>query len=136
MKFYLDIRRVQLRLLEMAKVTAEILRMVAGVDLITKACRVAVGDEVKGIERRSHKGHWAEIILHSDKTGTFRGLQLSEQYNDNVVQGDLWVEDGDKVNSFCGANDTIGTLLMQFESHESLLTALEPQGEWLSIITE
>ena len=50
---------------------AEMLRYATGVDLITNAVRAAVGLDVEGIEQRPYNGHWAEVILHSDKTGIF-----------------------------------------------------------------
>lgn len=60
--------------------------------------------------------HWAEIVLHADKDGMFESLSVSESMRPYVLEEDLWVRKGDAVHAFEGANDAIGTLVMQFNS--------------------
>lgn len=112
---------------------AEMLRYATGVDLITNAVRAAVGDEVTGVEQKPYDGHWAEIILHADKEGSFDGLEISAAMQSYVVERDLWVAPGDPVHPFIGANDAIGTLVMRFDSQAQLEEALETQREWLKV---
>lgn len=113
---------------------AEMLRFATGVDLITNAARAAVGDEVMGIEQKPYNGHWAEVILHADKDGRFAGLDIDEEfYKQHVKQVDLWVKENDKVSAFRGANDAIGTLVLNFDSEEELIDALSNQHAWLKV---
>lgn len=114
---------------------AEMLRYATGVDLITSAVRAAVGDEVIDVEQRPYQGFWAEIILHADKTGYFEGLEIEEYFREKyVVEIDLWVEKGDKVSIFNGANDAIGTLIVKFDSANELDKYMRDQAIWLKII--
>ena len=114
---------------------AEMLRFATGVDMIENAVRASIGDEIIGIEQKPYNGHWAEIILHSEKEGKFERLEIEKGIKEkNLFQEDLWVEKGDKVNSFNGANDAIGTLVLKFETIEELENALCNQEQWLSII--
>ena len=114
---------------------AEMLRFATGVDMIENAVRASIGDEIIGIEQKPYNGHWAEIILHSEKEGKFERLEIEKGIKEkNLFQEDLWVEKGDKVNSFNGANDAIGTLVLKFETKEELENALCNQEQWLSII--
>lgn len=113
---------------------AEMLRFATGVDLITNAVRAAVGDEVVGVEQKSYNGHWAEVILHADKDGHFVGLDIeSDFYKNHVKQVDLWVKEHDKVSAFRGANDAIGTLVLNFNSETELINALSNQRAWLKV---
>lgn len=113
---------------------AEMLGFATGVDLITNAVRAAVGDEVMGIEQKPYNGHWAEVILHADKDGRFAGLDIDEEfYKQHVKQVDLWVKENDKVSAFRGANDAIGTLVLNFDSEEELIDALSNQHVWLKV---
>lgn len=112
---------------------AEMLRYATGVDLITASVRAAVGDEVGDIEQRPYNGHWAEIILHADNNGVFDSLSISDSMRPYVVEEDVWVNPGDMVHSFEGANDAIGTLVMRFETQKQLEEALTTQREWLKI---
>ncbi len=116
---------------------AEMLRFATGVDMIENAVRASVGDEIIGIEQKPYNGHWAEIILHSEKEGKFIKLEIEKGIKEkNVFQEDLWVKEGDKINSFNGANDAIGTLVLKFETKEELEKALSNQERWLKVIVE
>lgn len=113
---------------------AEMLRYATGVDMITAITRAMVGEEPVTIEQKPYNGHWAEVILHADKEGIFDSLQIDENYKQFVVEEDLWVEKGDKVNSFLGANDAIGTLVLKFDTAEQLEKALATQDKWNVIV--
>ena len=116
---------------------AEMLRFATGVDMIENAVRASVGDEIIGIEQKPYNGHWAEIILHSEKEGKFVKLEIEKEIKEkNLFQEDLWVGVGDQINSFNGANDAIGTLVLKFETKEELEYALSNQENWLKVIVE
>ncbi len=114
---------------------AEMLRYATGVDLISATCQAMVGDEIGGVGQKPYNGHWAEIILHADEAGTFKELCVSEEYESNVVERDLWVKEGDYVNSFVGANDAIGTLVLRFDTAEEMEFALANQSKWIIVKT-
>ena len=112
---------------------AEMLRMATGVDMITAAVRAALGESVTDIAQKPYDGHWAEVILHADRSGTFRGLDISPEMSSHVVERDLWVREGERVSSFNGANDAIGTLVLKLDSLSELESIIRAQGEWLKV---
>lgn len=116
----------------------EMLRYATGVDMITAITRAMVGDSIlEPIEQKPYNGHWAEIILHADKTGKFHELIIGrDEYQDYVVETDLWVKRGEHVDSFEGANNAIGTLVMKFPTAESLEYAITHQREWLKVVVK
>lgn len=114
----------------------EMLRYATGVDMITAMTRYIVGDRVPTIEQKPYNGHWAEIILHADESGTFERLEISKDLQAEVVEEDLWVKQGDAVKSFEGANDAIGTLVLKFQSAEELEKAITNQREWLKVVVK
>lgn len=91
---------------------AEMLRYATGVDLIKNAVRAALGEQIEGVCQKAYNGLWYELILHADKDGLFSNLEIDNSIKAYVVEEDLWVKDGDKINSFKGANDAIGTLVL------------------------
>ena len=112
----------------------EMLRYATGVDMITAITRAMVGDPIlEPIEQKPYNGHWAEIILHADKNGVFDHLEISKELPAEIVEEDLWVEKGDKVESFEGANNAIGTLVLKFRTAEELEKAITNQKDWLKI---
>lgn len=112
---------------------SEMLRYATGMDMITAQVRVAVGDPVEDIEQKPYNGHWAEVILHADKDGIFQNLLLDDAYKKNVVDIDLWVNPGDKVCGFNGANDAIGTLKMRFETEAVMLDFISNTSQFVHI---
>lgn len=112
---------------------AEMLRMATGVDMITAAVKAALGEKVTDITQKPYDGHWAEVILHADRSGTFQGLEISPELEPYVVEKDLWVNVWDTISSFNGANDAIGTLVMKFGSKKDMETGFRKQSEWLKV---
>ena len=104
----------------------EMLRYATGVDMITAITRAMVGDTFEPVEQRPYDGHWAEIILHADREGLFQRL----------VERDLWVRSGEHVDSFEGANNAIGTLVLKFQTPEALEHAITHQREWLKVVVK
>ena len=112
---------------------AEMLRYATGVDLIKGAVKAAVGENVDYIEQKDFNGHWAEAILHSDKPGIFAGLEISAEINGNVVEKDLWLEEGTFVGGFEGANEAIGTLVLKFEDSSQLAKVMDNLDDYIKI---
>lgn len=115
---------------------AEVLRYATGVDLIANAVRAAVGDPIVEMEQKPYDGHWAVVILHADKDGIFKELQITPEMSQYVVERDLWVQPGDAVEAFNGANNAIGTLILKFDTAAQLETALADQRSWLKVCTQ
>ena len=115
----------------------EMLRYATGVDMITAITRAIVGDPIlEPIEQKPYNGHWAEIILHADESGIFDQLEISKGLPAEIVEEDLWVENGDKVEGFEGANNAIGTLVLKFQTAEDLEKAITNQRNWLKVVVK
>lgn len=115
----------------------EMLRYATGVDMITAITRAMVGDPIlEPIEQKPYNGHWAEIILHADNDGVFDHLEISKDLPAEIVEEDLWVEKGDKVEGFEGANNAIGTLVLKFQTAEELEKAITNQRSWLKVVVK
>lgn len=111
----------------------EMLRYATGVDMITAITRAMVGDPIEPVEQKPYNGHWAEIILHADKDGVFDHLEIDHSLPAEVVEEDLWVQKGAEVESFEGANNAIGTLVLKFQTAEELEHAITHQSDWLKV---
>lgn len=115
----------------------EMLRYATGVDMITAITRAMVGDSIlESIEQKPYNGHWAEIILHADQSGIFDHLEISKDLPAEIVEEDLWVVKGDKVEGFEGANNAIGTLVLKFKTAEELEKAITNQRNWLKVVVK
>ena len=114
----------------------EMLRYATGVDMITAITGAMVGEEPIKIEQKPYNGHWAEIILHADKPGIFEGLEIASDLSAEIIEKDLWVKQGDRVEGFEGANNAIGTLVLRFEKAEVLEYVISNQNKCLKVLVE
>lgn len=114
----------------------EMLRYATHVDLITAITRAIVGDPIDPIVQKPYNGHWAEIILHADKRGVFDHLEIDKNLTAEIIEEDLWVKQGDEVDSFEGANNAIGTLVLKFRTAKELEDAITHQRDWLRVVVE
>ena len=104
--------------------------------MITNIVKVALGMEPDDINQQEIKDNWAEIILHSEKEGTFEKLWISNEISSNIVENDLWIEAGTKVGGFAGANEAIGTMVLKFDSEIQMNNVLNNQNNYIKVIVD
>lgn len=115
---------------------AECLRYSTGVDLIKAAVLAAVGETVLDVEQKNYNGCWAEIVLHSDKPGIFKDLWISGEISENIVEKDLWVNEGEHIGGFSAANEAIGTLVLRFNDEQKLQVVLDNTEKFVNVIVD
>lgn len=116
---------------------AEMLHYATGVDLVTNAVRASVGDELVGITGNpGYDGCWAEIILHADQQGVFDELWIDESIKLCVIERDLWIQPGDTVSGFTGANAAIGTLALRFDTNKQLEEVMSDLSKYVRVTTK
>ena len=115
---------------------SEMLNYATGTDLIRRAIQASLGEKVDEIEQPKYDGDWAEIMLHSNNSGVFNGLEIDTSIKKNIVEVDLWVEKGDVVKSFTGANEAIGTLVLKFDSQTVLERVLSNHSNYIKVVVE
>ena len=101
--------------------------------MITNMVKYSVGLPVDEITQKPYDGCWAEIILHSDEPGVFKELWISNEIASNVVERDLWIEEGASVGGFEAANEAIGTLVLKFENQERIEEVLGNQNKYVKV---
>ena len=116
---------------------AEMLNYAADVNIIEAEVRKSVGLPVQEIHEPNYKGHFAIQVLHSDKTGLFERIDIDEQFRKkHLLEEEIRVSPGDKVAPFTGANASIGTLFLRFETRDELENSLNNSRSWLKICLE
>lgn len=112
---------------------SEMIKYITGMDLIEGAVKAALGLEVDNIEQKEIKDYWGEIILHSEISGIFDSLWISDEIKENIIEEDLWIESGTKVGGFSGANEAIGNLVLKFKDKEKMEEVLLNQNKYIRI---
>lgn len=112
---------------------SEILKMATNQDLIANNINAALRLPMFSMQDPTYNGFWAEVVVHSNKSGKYNGLKIVDDVKPFVVQEDMWVKVGDNVEAFTGANQTIGTLVLRFFERAKMDVALNNISSWLTV---
>jgi len=115
---------------------SEMLNCATNTNLISLSVKAALGESIAIIDEPKYSGYWAEIILHSYESGCFKELYIDPILERNIQEVDLWVKKGDKINAFTGANEAIGTLVLNFEKQTKLESIISNYTELIKVILE
>lgn len=114
---------------------SEVLKMATGVDLIKNSVRACVGLPVEEVEQLPYNGAWAVIMLHSKNKGVFERVECSSQIKDCLVAMDLLIKPSQKLNSFRGAHDAIGHVIVKMDNVEKLKNIVLNIDSHISVVT-
>ena len=112
---------------------SEMLKYATGVDLIKNAVLAAIGESVVNLVQKPYDGYWAEVILHSDKAGKFKQLNINQEIPAEIIEQDLWVKEGDAIGGFSGANEAVGTLVLKFASMADMISVMDYLDKWVKV---
>lgn len=113
---------------------AEILNYAADVNIIEAEVRKAVGLPIQEIHEPNYKGHFAIQVLHSEKEGVFESVEVDADFRRmHLLEEEVRVQKGNRVSAFTGANASIGTLFLRFDTRKELEKALDNLDLWLKI---
>lgn len=113
---------------------AEMLNYAADININEAETRKALGLPIYDMHEPNYKGHFAILVLHSEKTGIFQSVDIDSKFmKEHVIEKEIRLNKGDKVSSFSGANAAIGTLFLNFDSRKELEDALSKTKSWMRI---
>ena len=72
------------------------------------------------------------MVIHSGKNRIFKSLKIDKSIKNNIIETDLWVKTGDRIQMFNGANDSLGTIILKFDSQEQLEQVISHR-DWLNL---
>ena len=116
---------------------AEILNYAADVDIIDAEVCASVGLPLPDVHEPNYNCYYAINVLHSERDGVFKQLSIDPDFErEHLVERDLWVKPGDKVAAFTGANQSLGTIFLRFDTREALNRFVQAPNQFISIVTE
>ena len=115
---------------------AEILNYATDVDIIEAEVAKAIGDVLPTVHEPNYKGHYCILVLHAEKPGYLQDVSIAASFPGKLIEKEIRVEIGAKVEAFSGANNAIGSLFLRFNTREEMDYALTHQQDWLTISIE
>ena len=114
---------------------AEIIKEATGCDIIEAEVLKAIGEKNIHISSSIYKGAYAIYVLHSSKSGMFDCVKIDSEFNNHhVISETYYINKGDHVDGFQGANNAIGTLFLHFENRSQLDETIQNINDYVNII--
>lgn len=104
------------------------------IDLIKYTVDAALGLPCDGLAIKPIQGYWSSYMVHSLESGTFKELWLSDRIKQKIIEQDIWVKSGDVINKYLGSNDTLGTMILKFDSMNEMLEMIDNMENDIKII--
>ena len=113
----------------------DLLGMIFGVDVVEMAVLAAMGEQLnckigEGIP------FYATHNLHTNKNGTYKRIEFSEELEKRIVKKCLYKKDGDKVEFFDNAAKALGIIFIKFDNQEEMLNTLRSINKQIRIVLE
>ncbi len=116
---------------------AEILNYAADVDIIEAEVCASVGLPLPDVHEPNYNGFYAINVLHSEKEGTIQDIHIEPDFEKmHVIEKGPWVKPGDHVSAFTGANQSLGTIFLRFDTREQLDQFVKNPNDCITIITQ
>lgn len=90
-----------------------------GLSLEEISVKLALGEKLN-LTDSNPNGYFAYALLHSETSGIFNSIDLSDDLNPYIIQKFLFKKNGDIVNKFTKLTDRLGIVLLQFPSFEKM----------------
>jgi formate-dependent phosphoribosylglycinamide formyltransferase (GAR transformylase) len=116
---------------------AEMIKCATGCDIITPEVQKAIGLDITTISSPNENMVYAILVIHTQQNGIFNGIEIhSDVMMKNVLSKTIYINNGDEIYTFGGANNAIGTLFMKFQSKDEMEYVIINSPKWLKIIVK
>lgn len=112
----------------------QLIRHATGFDMVKAHIDSLTGEKIElpPSVKKSEKEWFAQIILHSDKKGIFKGIHLPAGFDDCIVEQHIYYKEGSLVNRYENSRDVIGVLILKINNYDEYLRALN-QHAWIDV---
>ena len=113
---------------------SEMVERVYGVNLIRCLLQYSVGLPIDTPKKFNKENNVVEIILHSNRSGIFHSVSIDKEFQKYLVEDDIWIKEGDQVDSFKGANNAFGTMVFLFPNQNLMELFLKNQNDIVKVL--
>lgn len=114
----------------------EVIRYATGIDLIKCTVDAALGLPCSELKIKKVEGFWSSYMLHSLEDGVFKKLWISDRLMRKIVEQDIWVKTGDRVEKYLGSNQILGTMILRFESMREMTEMMDNMEQDIRFVVQ
>jgi biotin carboxylase len=113
----------------------QVIQYATGVDMVKYTIKAAVGEDCSELRMVEPTGYWSCYMLHSKTTGVFQQLVYNDAIStQNIVECNLLCRKGDYVRPFNASNETLGTMILKFDTMDEMLDKMDNMDKYVRVI--
>lgn len=114
----------------------QVTKYATNVDMVKYTIMAALGEDCHEIAMAPVQGFWSCYIIHSNKKGILKEIQIDPDLKNNIVEMNMLYKPGDQVEAFTGSNGTLGTMILKYSSQQEMLEKMDHMDKWLKVIVD
>lgn len=113
----------------------EVIKYATGIDLVKATVDAALGLDCNYVQQTAVDGFWSSYMVHSLSDGKFSNLSISERANSMIVEQNIYVSKDDAVKQYSGSNDTLGMMILEYPSMQTMLEMIDNMEHDIRVTT-
>lgn len=115
----------------------QITQYATGVDMVPYVIKAALGEDCSQLKMAPTRGCWANYMVHSKSTGTFKKIWLAPGFEEkHLVEFVTELHAGDHVKEFRDAQDALGEMILKFDNTDQMFKMLEHMDDYVKVFIE
>ncbi len=113
-----------------------VIKAATGYDMATLTVRQAVGDDCSHLQEWRLISPVSSYNIHAQKDGILDSIELSETIKGHIIETLMYEEKGAKINRFRNAADSIGIMLLTFDTQKELCSTIDNMNSFIKVNIE
>ena len=113
----------------------EVIEQYSDVNMVALAVEAAMGNNLTIAPHYNNSVH-AYYALHSEHEGVYRGYKVSDEFVGEITKEYIFLKSGDEIGKFTGSNQTIGILLLRFDTRKQMEEFFAEPTRYIESIVE
>ncbi|MCH9853539.1 MAG: ATP-grasp domain-containing protein [Alphaproteobacteria bacterium] len=109
---------------------SQVIKYATGIDLVQYTLDAAIGKDCSALKQTETDGFYSCYMIHSQKEGIFKGEYIHSDFQNNILEKNLFVEIDAHIDVFNGSNGTLGTLILKFDSQAEMLEKMDNMANY------
>jgi len=112
----------------------EVIKYSTGVDLVKYTVDSALGLDCNSLKMKDTEGFYSSYILHSLEEGKVKEIWYSDEIKKNIIEENIFITEGEEVHPFSGSHNTLGTMIMKFDTADEMLEKMDNMNKYLKVL--
>lgn len=109
------------------------IRAASGVDLAKYTILSALGMDCGGLTDVPPERFTASYVVHALEDGIYDGVWISDEIQDDILQSDMFVNEGEYVHKFDNGGFGLGAMLIQFPSVDVMNDRMDQMEKFIRV---